>query len=352
MQGARISRGSILLGIALFVGQARAADPESSSAPAGLSALADSKARQTFKEGIEAFDRRDFEAARIAFLQTFALKPSVPVVRRNLGLAEIYSGHYLDGARRLARVIHTTGEGTAEDRARMLDSLKKAEAHLERVTIEVNVDGADILVDEIDLGSSPLPFVWYVAPGAYRLRVSKAGFADFTQTRVARAGGVQHVRVSLAPAVEPSAARLEPPPPAAADVAKPLGPNPWLIAAGAVVTASGLGAGVAFSLAASNNSRKVDRLGDELDAMNLDCVAPAMNCPELSSAARKHDSQMQWAAASFIAAGVAGAGTLVYALLAGRDAASDKSSALDGAGASFGLALGDGAAAVHWRSVF
>src|SRR5262245_60957604 len=33
------------------------------------------KALQTFREGIAAFDRRDFEAARVAFLQTFALKP-------------------------------------------------------------------------------------------------------------------------------------------------------------------------------------------------------------------------------------------------------------------------------------
>lgn len=351
MQGARIFGSWILLGIWLFVGRARAAEPHASSEPAGLSALADTKARQTFKEGIEAFDRRDFEAARIAFLQTFALKPSVPVVRRNLGLAEIYSGHYLDGARRLARVLHTTGEGTPEDRARMLDSLKKAEAHLERVTIEVNVDGAGILVDDVDLGASPLPFVWYVAPGAYRLRVSKAGFADFTQTRVARAGGVQHVRVTLAPAAEPSVAPLEPSPPAAVDVAKPAGINAWIVAAGAVATAGGLGAGVAFSLAASSNSRKVDRLGYEVGRMNFDCGTPIAECAELSSAARKHDSQVRWAAASFIAAGVAGAGTLVYAILAGDDA-SAKASALGDTGAGFGLAVGGDAAAVQWRSAF
>ena len=64
--------------------------------------LLDARASATFKEGIAAFDRRDFEAARLAFLQTYALKPEAAVVRRNLGLAEIYSGHYLDGARRLA----------------------------------------------------------------------------------------------------------------------------------------------------------------------------------------------------------------------------------------------------------
>src|SRR4051812_16543049 len=149
--------------------------------------LENEKALQTFKEGLAAFDRRDFEAARVAFLQTFALKPAVPVVRRNLGLAEIYSGHYLDGARRLARVLHTTEEGSSEDRARMLESLKKAEAHLERVSMEVRQEGAEITIDGVDLGASPLPFLWYVAPGSYEVKVQKAGFVDHTELRVAHA---------------------------------------------------------------------------------------------------------------------------------------------------------------------
>jgi hypothetical protein len=351
MQGVRIAGGWILLGICLSVGHARA-EADQGSAPAGLSGPAEAKARQTFKEGIEAFDRRDFEAARVAFLQTFALKPSVPVVRRNLGLAEIYSGHYLDGARRLARVLHTTGEGTAEDRARMLDSLKKAEAHLERLTIEVNVDGADIAVDEADLGASPLPFVWYVAPGAYRVRVSKSGFAEFAQTRVARAGGIQHLRVALTAESEPSSAPLAPPPAAGVDTAKPTGANPWLIAAGAVVTGTGLAAGVGFSLAASRNSRKVDRLGYELDAADapVDCSMPWPGCDELSSAARTHDRQIDWAVASFVTAGVAGVGTLVYALVARDTASSTEKTGTSHAG--LGIDVAPGAAALRWQSAF
>jgi hypothetical protein len=350
MQGVRIAGGRVLLGICLFVAQARA-EADQGSAPAGLSGPAEAKARQTFKEGIEAFDRRDFEAARVAFLQTFALKPSVPVVRRNLGLAEIYSGHYLDGARRLARVLHTTGEGTAEDRARMLDSLKKAEAHLERLTIEVNVDGANIAVDEADLGSSPLPFVWYVAPGAYRVRVSKSGFAEFAQTRVARAGGIQHLRVALTPESEPSTARLDPPAAAALDSAKPAGPSPWLIAAGAVVTGSGIAAGVGFSLAASRNSRKVDRLGYVIESMPMgDCGEAWPECSQLASAARTHDRQLGWAVASFVTAGVAGAGTLVYALLAGNTARSSAKTACSHA--ALGIDIGPDAAALRWRSTF
>src|SRR5262245_48409206 len=98
----RLLSAALLLACAL-PGDARAQSRRKAAAspPLEPTLVIDEKATATFKEGIAAFDRRDFEAARVAFLQTFALKPSASVVRRNLGLAEIYSGHYLDGARRL-----------------------------------------------------------------------------------------------------------------------------------------------------------------------------------------------------------------------------------------------------------
>jgi hypothetical protein len=277
------------------------------------------KALQTFREGIAAFDRRDFEAARVAFLQTFALKPSAPVVRRNLGLAEIYSGHYLEGARRLGRVIHTTDEGTAVDRARMVESLKKAEAHLERVTVEVNVEGAEIRIDDVDLGISPLPFAWYLEPGGYDVRVSKPGFEAFTERRLARAGNAEHLRIHLKPvAIEepelpaaPAAVAVEPPP--MVDVER--GPNPWVLVAGSVATAGGLATGLMLSLFAADNADKVDRIGDSLVGMSCTDTSTGA-CKELADAADAHDSQVRWATVSFALGAAAGVSTIVYAVLA------------------------------------
>lgn len=277
--------------------------------------LAHEKALSTFKEGIAAFDRRDFEAARVAFLQTFALKPSAAVVRRNLGLAEIYSGHYLDGARRLARVIHTTDEGTPQDRARMLESLKKAEAHLERVTVEVNVEGAQITMGGVDLGVSPLPFAWYLPPGSYEVRVSKAGFASFAATRLATAGSTEHLRISLKPEgpIAESSPRSSAPP---VELVTPARLNPWVLAAGGALTAGGLVAGLTFSLLASENADKVERIGDSLTSASGDCSGSSSTpCAQLSNAADAHDRQVIWATVSFATAGVAAISTLVYALL-------------------------------------
>ena len=309
-----------LLGV-LSVGLCLLQPALAQSAGAGDAALGveNEKALQTFREGIAAFDRRDFEAARVAFLQTFALKPSAPVVRRNLGLAEIYSGHYLEGARRLGRVIHTTDEGSAVDRARMVDSLKKAEAHLERVTVEVSVEGAEIRIDDVELGASPLPFAWYLEPGAYDIRVSKPGFVPFTETRLARAGHAEHLRVHLLPVV---AEEPVPPPPAPAASEPPLpmldverGPNPWVLVAGSVATAGGLATGLMLTLFAADNADKVDRIGDSLAGTSCD-VPPSGACKELADAADAHDQQVRWATVSFALGAAAGVSTIVYAVLA------------------------------------
>jgi len=297
---------------------------KATGAPAAPLSALDEQATATFKDGLAAFDRRDFEAARVAFLQTFALKPGVPVVRRNLGLAEIYSGYYLDGARRLARVLHTTDEGSAEDRARMQESLKKAEAHLERVSVEVRQEGAEVFIDGVDLGASPLPFLWYVAPGAYQVRVEKAGFSTHTESRVARAGGAQHLVILLAPVPEapPPAAPAAPAP--LLEPPRPAGPNGWLLLTGGVLSAAAFAGGAAFTVAAGSNADKVQRLGEQLDTYDgYGCKPPNLPaCPPLLSATKTHDRQQRWALLSFAAAGATSLTTLLYALLGGEDSAS------------------------------
>jgi len=316
------------------------------------SRVVDEKAVATFKEGIAAFDRRDFEAARVAFLQTFALKPAAPVVRRNLGLAEIYSGHYLDGARRLARVFHTTDDGSSEDRARMLESLKKAEAHLERVSLEVNQEGAEIWVDGVDLGTSPLPFVWYVAPGSYDVRVQKSGYVSYAASRVASPGATHHLRIVLKPVVEPPPPRREPVP-----IAEPraeTGPNGWVLLAGGTLTAGAVITGAVFTIAAAENADKVDLLGEQLGEKlsGSDCDPGVPECDDLQDASDAHDRQQKFALASFVVAGVAGVSTLLYGILAGGDDAAEPSAHASKQGRAWSASFDGKHAYASWRTSF
>jgi hypothetical protein len=157
-------------------------------------------------------------------------------------------------------------------------------------------------------------------PGSYEVRVSKTGFVGFAETRMARAGNAEHLRVNLKPVVLEEVAPPVPSEPVAEPATPPQvdrhsGPNPWVLAAGGVLTAGGLAAGLTLSLFAADNADKVQQLGDSLgDTM---CRAPLTGeCLELSDAAAAHDRQVRWATVSFALGAAAGVSTLLYALLA------------------------------------
>jgi hypothetical protein len=270
------------------------------------------RARESFTTGIAAFDRQDFEAARRAFLETLALRPEEPVVRRNLALAEIYSGHYLDGARRLTRVLHGGQITDAASRARMLESLRLAETQLERITLELNVSGAQVQVDAESLGESPVPFAWYVAPGPYRVRIEKEGYEPLEQSRMAVAGATPHLRLELVPVKkpEPSEAVDEP--------AARRGPEPWVLIGGGALTLAGVTAGLLFRGSAADATDKADAQERRILAQQpAGCgtnpsgtlVAP---CKELRRWLTRHDDLGNAMWTSLGVGAVAGIATLVY----------------------------------------
>jgi hypothetical protein len=210
-----------------------------------------------------------------------------------------------------------TDEGDAQARTRMRESLQIAEAHLERLTVEVDVAGADIVVDGIHVGQSPLPFAWYMPPGSYRLSVEKVGHRAHSEQRLAVAGEHQHLRVSLLQqSPEPAAPLLSAPVPD--DTEPPRIRGLW-VAFGSAAAVAGVVGGVPFTLHAADNEDKASRLRGSIEG---DCspsplLRPPPECASLSSALSQHDRQRLWALISFGAAGVAAASTVTYALIVG-----------------------------------
>ncbi|MEZ4376462.1 MAG: hypothetical protein R3B07_37000 [Polyangiaceae bacterium] len=69
----------------------------SSSAQAQSADAMTEMARQRFQEGVQYYDAKDYEKARAAFLQAYALKKH-PSVLLNLAQSELRSGHEADAA--------------------------------------------------------------------------------------------------------------------------------------------------------------------------------------------------------------------------------------------------------------
>src|SRR5258706_5056331 len=88
-------------------------------------------ARRRFQEGVAAVDAGNYEAARVAFQQAYALKPH-PSVLRNLGQAELKTGRYVEAARHLSTFVRDTTYGTTPEREAAAKSLAQAETQVGR----------------------------------------------------------------------------------------------------------------------------------------------------------------------------------------------------------------------------
>lgn len=182
--------------VVLFPCVVQAASP--APPPEAASDRLTEQARRRFDEGVRAYAEEDYERARVAFLQTLALKP-LPEVLLNLGLAEVQGGHNLNGARHLAEYLRGRPATTesAESRAAAIRLLGQAERHVARLWFTVEPENATVKVDRAEVGPfSNGHLFWYVEPGTHEVVVSSADRTYAEKVYAAR-GRVIPVRVSL-----------------------------------------------------------------------------------------------------------------------------------------------------------
>ncbi|HMI84978.1 MAG TPA: PEGA domain-containing protein [Polyangiaceae bacterium] len=305
-------------------------------------------ARKRFQEGVAAADARNYEGARLAFQQAYALKPH-PSVLRNLGQAELKTGHYLDAARHLSTFIRDTTFGTPSERESAKKSLAEAETKIGRLILEVDVPAAEIAVDGEMSGRSPLgadPI--YVEPGQRVVRVQKDGYDVYEQTQSFEPDRVIRLKVSLrangpVPTEAASVSRTSPTliepviVPAAADRSHTAPPTSFPTApdraerggietrtivlisgAGLTALAAGFGVGLTLQGASLDDDAATQRAKIAQQFGSAGCsVANATQraCVQLDETLGRRNRANGIAQGAFIAAGVLGAATVVSFLL-------------------------------------
>jgi hypothetical protein len=149
-------------------------------------------ARERFKEGVSYFDQKQYEKARAAFLQAYALKKH-PAVLLNLAHSELRSGHERDAAKHFAIYLREPNEGSPSEREAAQAGLAAAKAVLAEINVSTSPD-AEILVNGQSEGTSPLPGPVYVDPGTHTIEAKKGNrIAKLTLT--AKAGETKDARV-------------------------------------------------------------------------------------------------------------------------------------------------------------
>lgn len=156
------------LALALVIALAPGAYAAPVFAQAGAEDPITTMARARFKEGVDYYDKGEYEQARAAFLQAYALKKH-PAVLLNLAWSSLKSGHVLEGKKYFEQFLNEYKEATDKQRADATDGLTQAKAKLGRIDIQAPA-GTDVMVDGDHTGTAPIADAVYVEPGAHTVK--------------------------------------------------------------------------------------------------------------------------------------------------------------------------------------
>ena len=166
---------------------------------------------RTLKEGVAHFDRKEYEKARAAFLQAYALKKH-PAVLLNLAQSELRSGHEHDAAKHFTQYLREATDASPTKRDSAQAGLATARAAVIELTVSAGRAGAEKCADGTSEGIAPLTNPIFLAPGSHAIEAKK-GEKSVTQNVSGKAGERKEARLTFAAAPPPA----QPPPPKGAE---------------------------------------------------------------------------------------------------------------------------------------
>jgi hypothetical protein len=311
-------------------------------------------ARERFQEGVKYYDQKQYDKARAAFLQAYALKKHHAVLL-NLAQSELRSNHEADSAKHFAQYMREAKDASPAEKTEAEKGLAAAKVSVAEVTLNVPPD-ADVFVDGNAEGRSPLPGAIYLAPGTHSFEARKDG-KTATASLAATAGQVTSVDLSFGGGTPPAGA---PPPgtPAGTEPPGPAGPGPgmeggaqggfvadtgggrqgfipWFVDhklawVGAGLAVVGLGVGISFALQSKQSYDDATSIKNQIiaraksESIDGPCAGGGQitaetnyqdACSRFDERTTDGDNQKGIATAGFVIGGIAAAGTVAYYFL-------------------------------------
>jgi hypothetical protein len=126
-------------------------------------------ARARFQEGVDAYDKGQYENARAAFLQAYALRKH-PAVLLNLAQSSLKAGHPLEASQYFRQYLREATTATPAQRKDAESGLAEARQKLGRIEI-IAPAGTEVTLDDTEkLGTAPFAEPIDVESGAHTLR--------------------------------------------------------------------------------------------------------------------------------------------------------------------------------------
>jgi hypothetical protein len=241
------ARAAIFLGIAIAIASPRIAHAQQKQHPP-LSQALTGDARALYESGRDLFRNSEWAAALAKFQRASELS-SDPRLLWNMAACERKLKHNAQ-VLRLIDAYLAAGEGwlSEDERAEARRAALAVRPFVAAVTVTSEPSGAEVFVDDVRIGTTPLASAYLVDMGTRRVRFTKSGYRDVTRTEEISGGTELTWAASLAPEQEATAS----PPPSNVGIAvvpeppKPVRPAPTrigpIILAGAGVAIAGTGA--------------------------------------------------------------------------------------------------------------
>jgi tetratricopeptide (TPR) repeat protein len=180
-------RTCIALVLVLAAAPARAAEPQN---PRALE-----EARTRFQAGVQLFHEGSFDAALAEFRKAYSLAPSYRVLY-NIAQVQFELHDYVEALKTFRQYLQEGDGDISPDRRAQVDGeVQKLERRVSLVEITVDVDGAEILLDDVPVGTSPLRLPVMVNAGNRRITATKPG--RVTTARALTVAGGDRVKVDL-----------------------------------------------------------------------------------------------------------------------------------------------------------
>jgi PEGA domain len=136
------------------------------------------EAATRFKKGLDLFKDGDAQAALIEFRRAYQLAPNYQVLY-NIGQVSFQLQDYPGALAALQKYLLEGGRNIPNARrAEVEKDIEKLRSRVANIEVIVNVPDADVLVDDVNVGKSPLKQSVLVGAGKHRVAVSRAGYTS------------------------------------------------------------------------------------------------------------------------------------------------------------------------------
>ena len=163
---------------------ASAAAPADNAEPKVSAAEAKKKAKEHFETGLKLYEDSDYSLALIEFERAYSYVPDFRVLY-NIGQVSIQLGRYARASQALEQYLKNGGAKVPAARVSSVrNDLKMLEGRTAHLTVNSNVEGADILLDEALLSKTPVTEPLLVDAGEHRITLQKQGYVSRTQPLV------------------------------------------------------------------------------------------------------------------------------------------------------------------------